>query len=331
MMKQVNFQLFDEINKTLSDRYSEVSIYYLGRKITAKKLIREINSWADILENKFHINKGDVVTMNLPNIPNAIILFYAINKCGAIANIIHPLNPINTITKTISNTYSKLFITLDNYFASNKNVIEDLDVSIIVCRVSDYLPYIKRKLYIRQEQKVEGRYLYTEILKNWKNVIVEDSKFNNIAVYLHSTGTTGESKTVALSNNAISQLKNALSNGVIEDMNPNRNKSIMVLPLFHSFGFGVCMHAMLSFGFEIVLMPKFDLHKFANLISKRKVAICTGVPTMFSKLLKLSEKDFSKLKSLENIFVGGEKLEKELKLKFNKRLSQIGSTAELVE
>ncbi|MDE5936041.1 MAG: acyl--CoA ligase, partial [Ruminococcus sp.] len=260
-----------------------------------------------------------------------IILFYAINKCGAIADIIHPLNPINTIKKTISNTCSKLFITLDNYFESNRNIIEKLNVSVIVCRVSDYLPCLKRKYFSWREQDIEDCYLYMGILRNWRNVIVEDSKFNNIAVYLHSTGTTGESKSVALSNNAISALKNALSKGVIENMNPNKNKSIMVLPLFHGFGFGVCMHAMLSFGFEIVLMPKFDIHKFANLVAERKVTICTGVPAMFSKLLKLSEKDFAKLKYLENIFVGGEKLDEGLKLEFNKRLRQVGATAELIE
>lgn len=330
-MNMESFQLFDEINNTLIDRHSDVAMYYFGRKIMSKELIKDINIWAHILKNKFHIIKGDVVTMNLPNIPNAIILFYAINKCGAIADIIHPLNPINTISKALANTCSKLFITLDNYFASNRIAIENLNISIIVCRVSDYLPYIKRKFYRKREQRVEDRYLYTGILHNKYTTIVENSEFNNIAVYLHSTGTTGDAKTVALSNKAISELKNALSKGVINDMDPNKNKSIMVLPLFHGFGFGVCMHAMLSFGFEIVLMPKFDIHKFANLIANRKVTVCTGVPTMFSKLLKLPNKDFSKLKSLENIFVGGEKLDERLKLEFNKRLNQIGSTAELVE
>lgn len=330
-MNMESFQLFDEINNTLIDRHSDVAMYYFGRKIMSKELIKDINIWAHILKNKFHIKKGDVVTMNLPNIPNAIILFYAINKCGAIADIIHPLNPINTISKALANTCSKLFITLDNYFASNRIAIENLNMSIIVCRVSDYLPYIKRKFYRKREQRVEDRYLYTGILHNKNTTIVENSEFNNIAVYLHSTGTTGDAKTVALSNKAISELKNALSKGVINDMDPNKNKSIMVLPLFHGFGFGVCMHTMLSFGFEIVLMPKFDIHQFANRIANRKVTICTGVPTMFSKLLKLSNKDFSKLKSLENIFVGGEKLDERLKSEFNKRLNQIGSTAELVE
>lgn len=325
-------QLFDDIYKTLNTNNSKVSLYYLGKKIKANKLIKEIKIWSNILKYKFNINKGDVVTINLPNMPNAIILFYAINKCGAIADIIHPLNPINNIIEAMGNTHSKLLITLDSYFSENKNILKKLEVSYIVCRISDYLPHLKKCFMWYRESNIEKSLLYKNILKESKGVVFDNNNISdNIAVYLHSTGTTGEAKTVVLSNKAISELKNSLSNGVINDMNPNRNKSIMVLPLFHGFGFGVCMHAMLAYGFEIILMPKFDINKFANLVYKRKITICTGVPTMFSKLLKLTPNKFGKLKSLENIFVGGEKLDMDLKMKFDKRLKQIGSSAELIE
>lgn len=326
-----NTQLYDEIETALNNRGSKVALYFFGKKIKAKDLLFEINSWANILKYKYRINRGDVVTMNLPNIPNAIILFYAVNKCGAILDIVHPLNPIRNIIKTVSETNSKLFITLDRYFNENRANIMSLNLNIIVCRISDYLPQLKSFIYSQREPVVDDNYLYKKTYQNLCPQFMVNSLNNNIAVYLHSSGTTGEAKTVVLSNNAISELKNSLAKGVIDDMSPQKNKSIMVLPLFHGFGFGVCMHAMLSYGFEIALMPKFEINEFANLVAKRKVTICAGVPTMFAKLLKLPNKDFIKLKSLEHVFVGGEKLSEDLKRQFDKRLKEVGSNAELIE
>ena len=64
-------------------------IYFITNK--NKEFINKIDKVANCL--KFHgIKKGDVVTICMPNVPEGIISYYAINKIGAISNMVHPLS-----------------------------------------------------------------------------------------------------------------------------------------------------------------------------------------------------------------------------------------------
>lgn len=328
--------MYDEMVEAFRGREYAVALSYMGKQITAKRLCEEVNLWADILVKSYGINKGDVIAMNLPNIPNAIILFYAINKCGAVANLFHPYLPIQTVIKSMMDTKCRLFITLDSYYKRNNETIKtSFCGNIIVARISDYLPNVKRIFYRKKEPVIdETRHLYTNILKHnvrfAKNAISTTKKYNKEAVYMHSAGTSGEAKTIILSNAAIVALSNSLSY-IIPNMDANHNKCIMVLPLFHGFGFGVCMHTMLAHGFEVILIPKFKSVYLAKVVSKRRATICAGVPTMFLKLLELPNRYFKKLRFLEHIFCGGDKLGITLKDAFNDRLKKVGSSAELIE
>lgn len=327
--------MYNELIEAFNGRGDAVAISYMGKQITANKLFEEINLWANILTDLYGVNQGDTIAMNLPNIPNAIILFYAINKCGAIANLFHPYLPPQTVVKSMNDTKCRLFITLDSYYDKNIEIIkESFCGDFIVSRVSDYLPSIKKLLYRGKKAVIKDtKCLYMDILKqnrHLKGNSYSSSRYNNEAVYMHSAGTSGEAKTIILSNVAIVSLSESLTY-IIPNMDAKHNKCIMVLPLFHGFGFGVCMHAMLAHGFEVVLIPKFKPEYLAKVVCKRRATICAGIPTMFSRLLTLSKRKFRKLKYLEHIFCGGDKLGVPLKESFNNRLKEIGSTAELVE
>ena len=85
-------------NKTMYEMIFEVSekypglnaIDYFGTKITFKNFIKEINKVARAFRSQ-GIRKGDIVTICMPNTPEALISFYALNKIGAIAEMINPL------------------------------------------------------------------------------------------------------------------------------------------------------------------------------------------------------------------------------------------------
>lgn len=320
--------MYSDLKKILQKYPKRPALYFMGNIITAKQLLSAIDKWAQILKYEYGIESGDAVAMNLPNIPNAIILYYAINKCGATANLFHPYLPPKTVFENMLQTNCKLFITLDSYYEKADDIFKGFPV--IVSCVSDYLPSIKGLIYRRKEKISNKNLLYKTIGAKSKAYPAFDGIYNNTAVYMHSSGTSAQPKTVILSNSSVLALSDALSY-VIPNMNPTHNKCIMVLPLFHGFGFGVCMHAMLAHGFEVILIPKFKPKYTADVIKKRKATICAGVPLMFEKLFALPHKDFKKLKFLENIFVGGDKLSVPLKEKFDKRLKIIGSEAELTE
>ena len=72
---------------------NETAIFFFDTKISFSKLSHYIEKWASILQNDFNIQKGDSVLISLPNIPQTIILFYAVNKIGGVCNMVHPYTP----------------------------------------------------------------------------------------------------------------------------------------------------------------------------------------------------------------------------------------------
>ena len=72
---------------------------------------------------------------------------------------------------------------------------------------------------------------------------------------------------------------------------------LAVLPMFHGFGLGVCIHTAILKGCTIILVPQFNADSFAKLLRKKKPSFIAGVPTLYEALLRndrLKGVDFSK-------------------------------------
>ena len=92
-----------------------IAINYFNNKISYKELFNNIEKYAKAFTAE-GIKKGDIVTLCLPNVPEAVYMFYALNKIGAIANMVHPLKSGNEIKLAINDTKSKLLVMVDNAF-----------------------------------------------------------------------------------------------------------------------------------------------------------------------------------------------------------------------
>ena len=103
---------------------------------------------------------------------------------------------------------------------------------------------------------------------------------------------------------------------------------LAILPIFHGFGLGVCIHTTLCCGMRVVLIPNFVPKDFGKLLHKHKISIVCGVPSLFESLTKTSmgKNDLSKLKCAIS---GGDFMSKDLKEKVDKYFKEHGSTAEI--
>ena len=322
--------MYSRMLESFAGKERAIALSFEGKIVRAKSFLGQINNLSSVLRNEFGIKRGDVVAMNLPNMPSAVVLFYAINKCGAIANLLHPFLPCEAVLRILRETKTKLFVTLDTFYDKNLELLKKENIKLICAKISDDLPIAKKLLYRRKEPKIEKDvYLLKEFIgREGQNP--ESAVYWQAAAYMHSTGTTGEPKTVVLSNLAVNTLSEKLAE-IMPDVDASRNKFAMVLPLFHGFGFGLCMHTTLLNASEVCLIPRFNIKNLAKTVGKRKATFFAGIPSIFERLLKLSDRDFKKLRWLENVFVGGEKLSRQLKLAFDNRLKAINSKAELVE
>ena len=248
-----------------------IAFNYFDHKITYKEFFNNIDIAAKGLR-EFGVKNGDVVTICLPNMPEAIYVFYACNKIGAVADIIHPLSSKEQVKLYLQESKSRYLFLVDFNYEKLKDIIpETLVYKIILVSPKESMPKIlsigytlTRSIKMKKPKKYEHEYMsWNEFLfygiSNKKDYEAK-VKSNDLALILHSGGTTGLPKGIMISNynfNAIAQ-QGAVN---VIDVRPG-DKIVTILPIFHGFGLGICVHTPLCLGVEVILMPEYNENRF---------------------------------------------------------------------
>ena len=320
--------MFEMLEQVALQYPNYVAFDFMGKPTTYSQLVQKIEQCARALKT-IGIREGDKVTIAMPNCPQAICLFYAINLVGGIANMIHPLSAEKEIEFYLNESESVTAITLDQFYHKFERIRQNTKVvNIIIARIKDELSKPIRVGYMLTEgRKIEKIpetapvIMWPEFLKlskccfyNYKAKRSPDDP----AVILYSGGTTGTTKGIVLTNRNF----NALSQQVIaaNPMFRPGDKMLAAMPIFHGFGLGVCIHTMLTQGGRCILVPRFTPKSYARDLVKHRCNFIAGVPTLYEALLRLPSMDAVDLSCLKGVFSGGDSLSIELKKKFDKFL-----------
>ena len=122
-----NMSVYEYLRDCNKDNLDSIAINYFNKKMTYRSFLNEINVCARALRSQ-GIREGDVVTICMPNTPEAVIAFYATNEIGAIANMIHPLSAEEEIKHSLISTKSVMLIAINLSYKKVKEIIEDTDV-----------------------------------------------------------------------------------------------------------------------------------------------------------------------------------------------------------
>ena len=311
----------------IAEKYpNNVAFDFMGRSTTYKTLVKEIEQCAKALKT-IGVREGDRVTIAMPNCPQAIQMFYAVNLVGGICNMIHPLSAEKEIEFYLNASESVTAITLDQFYNKFENIRHNTKVvNIIIASIKDELSKPVKAGYMLTEGRKVKKIPDDAPVIRWKDFLhlschcfynyKVERKGSDPAVILYSGGTTGTTKGILLSNKNF----NALGQQVIA-ANPMfrvGDKMLAAMPLFHGFGLGVCVHTMLSQGGRCILIPRFTAETYAKQIVKYKCNFIAGVPTLYEALLRLPSMENADLSSLKGVFSGGDSLSIELKKKFDK-------------
>ena len=331
--------MFDAVEKIAQAYPNNVAFDFMGKSTTYKQMVREIERCARALKT-IGVREGDKVTIGMPNCPQAIYMFYAVNLVGGIANMIHPLSAEKEIEFYLNESESVTAITLDQFYNKFENIRANTKVvNIIIASVKDALSKPIRAGYMLTEGRKIKKIPKDAPVIRWKefmrlsNACFYNYKVNRTgddpAVILYSGGTTGTTKGIVLSNMNF----NALGQQVIaaNPMFRPGDKMLAAMPLFHGFGLGVCIHTMLSQGGRCILVPRFTAESYAKLITKYRCNFIAGVPTLYEALLRLPSMDGADLSCLKGVFSGGDSLSIELKKKFDKFLYDHKATIQVRE
>ena len=326
--ERLNCSAYDYMKHYNINNLSYNAINYMGNIITYKELLDKIDEVTKSLIN-LNVKSGDVVTLIMANIPENIYLFYAINRLGAVANIIDPRLKTDEIIEIANNNKSKLVIAIDS-FMNKKNILnikKNSDIENIVLvnpletlknnKLISFAISCKEKINYHLSNKNFIR--WSDFINNGRDVTLSDiPKYDEEkdAIMVRTGGTTGKPKIVVLSNKNLNEMANQHFLG---EYNFNKKDLFLnFLPPFIAYGICGATHMPLVLGLENILIPKFDAKDFPKLMKKYKPNVVFGGPILYEKMMNSKKTKNIDLSSLRVPVSGGDTMNIELENKINK-------------
>lgn len=326
--------MWEMVEKAAQTRPDHVAYDFMGRSTTYSKFRENVHTCAKALRAA-GVKPDDRVTICMPNCPQAVVMFYAVNLMGAVSNMVHPLSSENEIKFYLNVSKSVCALTLDQFYPKFEEIRKGVPTlrTLVIAAVKDELkPLLKLGYSLTEGRKLPKLPKGGDFIL-WKDFIRAGKAYtgeyvchkdkNEPATILYSGGTTGTTKGILLSNLNL----NALSQQVIS-ANPiyeKDDKILSVMPIFHGFGLGVSIHTFLSNCGRCVLVPRFTPKTYAHDILKTRCNFIAGVPTLYEALLRQPEMKDADLSCLKGVFSGGDTLTPELKKRFDKFLKDHGA------
>jgi long-chain acyl-CoA synthetase len=323
--------MYEALMQSVERNPETIAYDFMDYQSTYRQFARDIDQCAAALAS-LGLTQGDRMTISLPTIPQGVIAFYAINKIGAVASMIHPLSTANEIAFYLNVSKSRFALLLEEHYAKFKEVENETPLkTIIVTNIADALPGAQDKPLPSHSDP---------LVKTWRRMMsgsyypaVPEStmKPDDMAAILYSGGTTGQPKGIMLSN------YNFISEGIMaaafRQITHGDRRMVMIasLPIFHGFGLGICCNAMFISGATSILVPNFTPDTLAEIIRKKKPTAISGVPTLYDALTRspiLQEADLSCLLSAT---VGADTLPRTVKERFEGIVKSRGGNVQLVE
>lgn len=333
-----DFSLYNMLENSMKNHENYISYNYYGAKKTYKEFIEQIDKCARALKS-LGIKATEKVSICMPNTPEAIIAFYAINKIGAVSNMIHPLSAENEIKYFLNISKSKYVITIDIAFNKINHIAKETNLKkcIVVSAKNSMPTYLKiayqltkgKKIKLEKSDLILNWNSFIRLSANYDKIIKSNFKGNDVAVILYSGGTTGYPKGIELTNLNFNAL--AMQSFEACQCLKEKDKVLSIMPVFHGFGLGICIHTVQYFGGTSILLPQFNIKTFDKLLKKYKPNIIAGVPTLYEALLKNKKLDGYDLSFFKCVISGGDSLSISLKKKVDTFLKEHGANIQLRE
>lgn len=305
---------FERIAENFPDR---VALVYLGEKFTYRRLRELIYRFATALY-EMGVRDNDRVMLYIPNCPQWLIAFLAIQKIGGVPV---PTSPIYTpfeISYQLKDCEAETIICQDTNFGYVSEVFEKTPLKrAIVTNLVDLLPGWKRaigwffdRVPYGVVEKKGNIYFFKELLNKHKpdppKIVINPRE--HLAYILYTGGTTGVPKGVPGTHSGmVSYVKDYYQ--VIEGyVSEGNDRFLLVNPLFHIMANGMCMGIALSLGNPTILMPVPNVDAILEAIQRYKVTLLLGVPTLYRMILENDRLDMYNLSSLKYCWSGGDVL-----------------------
>lgn len=320
--------LYEQFKQAAQTYPRNLAIRFENQTLSYRKVNKKIKKEARRLAT-LGVKAGSVVSVSLPNCPEAVYLLYAISYLGAISYNIHPMTPAPMMKTLIERAHSDILLCLS---LNANDYRKTLPTSVKVVAINPYYGVNPIKAWVvKRRSNYRKDVVRMSKIKPAKRVAVFPSHDEDDAIYLNTGGTNGEPKIVRLSNRAINYMGSQTPYLVTDDLPLLDMRMFAVIPMFHAFGLAMGIHIPLSIGSTTVLMLKFKTKACIKLIRKGQVNVILGVPAIFNALLSRDSFYGPWLKKQKVAFVGGDSIPQSLLDRWNEAMEKAGADGRLYE
>ena len=149
--------MFEKVS-SIADKFpTNIAFDFMGKSTTYRKFIKKTEMCAKALKT-IGIREGDCVTIAMPNCPQAIYMFYAVNLVGGIASMVHPLSSEKEIEFYLNESKSVTIITLDQFYGKVERIRKNTKVvNVIIAKIKDELAQPLKTGYMLTEGRKIAR------------------------------------------------------------------------------------------------------------------------------------------------------------------------------
>lgn len=248
------------------------------------------------------IRKGDRVAMMLPNLPQTIIAFWGVNRCGAVGVMTNPLYMETELVHQFNDAGVRFCITLDLLWPKLEKLRDSIPVEkFFITTIGEGLKFPLNYLYKLQSMKngtspkvpydstsvlpfkslLKGREKYTD-----EKIVAEDT-----ALLQYTGGTTGVAKGCVLTHfNLGANMQQCQS--MMHTLGQQKETFIGILPYFHIYGLTTCLTWPTSMGATLAPFPRYVPMDVLKGIQKLRPTVFPGAPALYISLLQ--QKDICK-------------------------------------
>ncbi|HXX34764.1 MAG TPA: long-chain-fatty-acid--CoA ligase, partial [Thermodesulfobacteriota bacterium] len=297
----------DHLEKQANERPQKVALLFKGEKITFSGL----NAMSNRLANRLlgmGVKKGDRIVVLFQNCPEFCIAYFAVLKVGAIAVILdfrlspaemEPLFEEAEVTAVITTVRQKVFID----------------------RVKSMVPTLKHIVVTgRTDEDIRDWHSYEEIIeKESSERISVPLSEEDESIYLYTSGTTGRSKGVVLTNSHLSHFPETMHHAL---KCSDADTFGIVLPLSHIVG-PVVLDLMAESGMSVSIVDEMTPKKILDAIQTHRISMTCAVPPIFQLILNVPHWERYDCSSLKIAAMMGAVVPESLMKEFAERYSHV--------
>lgn len=290
-----------------------------AKRLTYRQLLDEVEQCARALAS-MGVKKGDRVGLLLPNCPQFVVAFYALQRLGAVPVGNNPLYTKRELSHQLQDAGIRMLIALDLLYPLVQQVKGEVGLeTVIVARIQDYLGFpinLLAPLKQKKDAQKEGR-PWPPVPDGaevtwWKDLMkgtypdappLDVDPVEDVAAFVYTGGTTGLSKGAMLTH--FNVVSNAIQTGAwFTGVEEGKEGIMCVLPFFHSYGLNAVMNVGIFKGMKLILLPRFELDMALEAIDKERPTLFPGVPRIYIAINEAPETAKHDLSSIRSCFSG---------------------------